>query len=397
MDLDIGGQSSNDLKRQAAAQIARRKVLAAYTVQAEKKAREADTQNSHLKDIPISPRINSESWKRYHTAWQDYYQKYYSEYYSNAARNYVANERLKDARKRAEEEKFLDALSHSVIKNDQRSGLKLEHSVSSEQNEASDAKTKLRQAIRKKATDKAQSSRRFRKFIPIIAGVTVTAVILFLQYNRIIFAPLMAYVSPGNAPATQIEALDPTITQTISADPRLIIPKLNIDVPIRFGVALADVMSAMNNGVAHYRIAGASAYPGEVGNFVVTGHSAGDVYSSNPYKYIFSGLERLEEGDLIYVNYESTRYTYRVTKKEVIEPNNVAALTASTDKPIITLVTCTPLGTSRYRLLVTGEQISPSYGVEQPSEITPVEDAETELPANEPSFFERVWNWLTGA
>lgn len=224
--------------------------------------------------------------------------------------------------------------------------------------------------------------------------------ILFLQYNRLIFAPLMAYVSPGNAPADQIEALDPTITQTVSSDPRLIIPKLNIDVPIRFGVALSDVMSAMNNGVAHYRIAGASAYPGEIGNFIITGHSAGDVYSSNPYKYIFSGLERMEEGDLIYVNYESVRYTYKVTRKNVIEPANVSALVIDTDKPLITLVTCTPLGTSRYRLLVTGEQISPEYdsgASEGDDSVGPnVDEGEVELPANEPSFFERIWNFFTG-
>ena len=206
----------------------------------------------------------------------------------------------------------------------------------------------------------------------------------------------MAYVSPGNAPASEIEAVDPTITQTVSAEPRLIIPKLNVDVPIRFDVPLSDVMSAMNNGVAHYRIAGASAYPGEIGNFVVTGHSAGDVYSSNPYKYIFSGLERLEDGDLIYVNYNSVRYTYRVIKKEVVDPSNVAALVVETNKPLITLVTCTPLGTSRYRLLVTGEQISPSTDTaEEAEQYTPVEQHEN-LPSNEPSFFEGIWNWLTG-
>ena len=208
----------------------------------------------------------------------------------------------------------------------------------------------------------------------------------------------MAYVSPGNAPATEIEALDPTITQTVSSDPRLIIPKLNIDVPIRFDVSVSDVMAAMNNGVAHYRISGASAFPGQIGNFVITGHSAGDVYSSNPYKYIFSGLERLEDGDLIYVNYQSVRYTYRVIKKQVIEPTDVGALVVQTDKPLITLVTCTPLGTSRYRLLVTGEQISPATdeNTEVDSGEGTVNIDEAVMPANEPSFFEGIWNWLTG-
>ena len=374
MDSDTGGNFSSDLSRQAAAQIARRKVLAAYASAAQKQARQAASQSGqHLKDTPIQPKINSESWKKYHTVWQDYYQKYYSNYYSNAAREYIAKEKLKEAREKAEEE---DINAHKTGPD-----------------------SELRLKIRKKATDNAKKSRKMRKFIPIFAGAAVALTILFLQYNRLIFAPIMAYVSPGNAPASQIEALDPTIIQTVSADPRLIIPKLNVDVPIRFGVPLSGVMSAMNNGVAHYRINGASAYPGEVGNFIITGHSAGDIYSSNPYKYIFSGLERLEDGDLVYVNYNSVRYTYQINKKQVVEPSNVAALVMETNKPLITLVTCTPLGTSRYRLLVTGEQISPSYNEGAPvSPSEPIIDQgeNTELPANEPSFFEGIWNWLTG-
>lgn len=373
MDSNTGGQSSSDLSRQAAAQIARRKVLAAYANAAQKQAQQATQPGQHLKDAPVQSKINSESWKKYHTAWQDYYQKYYSNYYSNAAREYIAKEKLREAREKAEEEE----IAAKEIGPD----------------------AELRLKIRKKATDSAKKSRRMRKFVPIFAGLAVVVTILFLQYNRLIFAPIMAYVSPGNAPASEIEALDPTITQTVSADPRLIIPKLNIDVPIRFGVPLSGVMSAMNNGVAHYRINGASAYPGEIGNFIITGHSAGDIYSSNPYKYIFSGLERLEDGDLIYVNYNSIRYTYQVIRKQVVEPSDVVALVVNTDKPLITLVTCTPLGTSRYRLLVTGEQISPDYDEEvtgTPS--TPIidEGENVELPANEPSFFESIWNWLTG-
>ena len=369
----MSGQSSNDLSRQAAAQIARRKVLAAYGVMEQSQNQQSAQPGGHLKDSSAQSKINSESWRRYHTAWQDYYQKYYSNYYSNAAREYIAKEKLREAREKAEEE---DILANAAT-----------------------PQSNLRFKIRKKATDSAKKTRKLRKFVPLMAGLAVVLIVLFLQYNRLIFAPIMAYVSPGNAPASEIEALDPTITQTISADPRLIIPKLNIDVPIRFGVSLAGVMNAMNNGVAHYRINGASAYPGEVGNFVITGHSAGDIYSSNPYKYIFSGLERLEDDDLIYVNYNSVRYTYQVIRKQVVEPTNIAALTVETDKPLITLVTCTPLGTSRYRLLITGEQISPSYDEDDKNtsnEPEPNEDEDVELPANEPSFFEGIWNWLTG-
>lgn len=400
MDSKNGGQSSNDLQRQTAAAIARKRVLAAYAKSAEEARKEASKNNAHLKNEPVPSRLNSESWKKYHSAWQNYYQKYYSEYYSRAAQNYIAKERLKDEREKTEEEEILSSIAKSSIKTNKATGLLLKTETNEEASaydSSENIKSKLRQTIRKKATENAKFSHRHKRLIPIIAGVTVVLLILFLQYNRLIFAPIMAYVSPGNSPASEIEAIDPTITQTVSSEPRLIIPKLNIDVPIHFSIPLSDVMASMNNGVAQYRIPGASAYPGEIGNLVITGHSAGDIYSSNPYKYIFSGLERLNDGDLIYVNYNSIRYTYKVTKKEVVEPSDVAALVVDTDKPILTLVTCTPLGTSRYRLLVTAEQISPDYDTAEKSEDLPTIDQNSDImPSNEPSFFEGIWNWLTG-
>lgn len=45
----------------------------------------------------------------------------------------------------------------------------------------------------------------------------------------------------------------------------------------------------MNQGVAQFSIPGANALPGQIGNLAISGHSAGDIYSSNPYKFIFSG------------------------------------------------------------------------------------------------------------
>ncbi len=379
MDSGKSGQNvnpaTNDLQRRAAADIARRKVLAAYTKSVQQSFQDHTDNAGSLKEKKVNPEINSESWKRYHTAWQDYYQKYYSEYYSNAARNYIEKERLKDAREKEEEKEALAAIT---------------------KNENTETESRLRATIRQKATESVKSSHRKRHYIPIVAGILVALFILFLQYNRLIFAPLMAYVSPGNVPASEIEAIDPTVTKTVSADPKLIIPKLNVDVPVHFGIPLSEVYNAMANGVAHYRVAGASAFPGEIGNLVIGGHSAGDIYSSNPYKYIFSGLERLSTGDLIYVNYESTRYTYRVTGSKVVDPTDVASLIIDTDKPLITLFTCTPLGTSKYRLLIFGEQISPATdNAQESSKIEETPETEN-LPANEPSFFEGIWNWLTG-
>ncbi|MBR3319509.1 class E sortase [Candidatus Saccharibacteria bacterium] len=416
MDSKTGGLSSDDKQRQAAAEIARRKVLLAYEQKEMNKAAEfikKQDQASRSSDLltsqttlrsvrgqnsssvlgtsatPVLRTVSNEEWKKYHTAWQDYYQKYYSEYYINAAKEYVAKQQVKaireEAIKRDVEETYAGKTPAEIA-----------NSMSSEA-EKQEAQSSFKAKIQERAMERAKKTSRRRKMIPILAGLAVALTILFLQYNRMIFAPIAAYVSPGDAPAEEITAVDPTVTLTkVSPDPRLIIPKLNVDVPLNFGVSLDGVMDAMNRGVAHYRISGASAYPGEVGNFVVMGHSAGDIYSGNQYKFIFSGLERLEAGDIMYVHYNSVRYTYKMVGSEIIWPTEVSKLIIDTDKPIMTLVTCWPLGTSRQRLLIHADQISPSTENAIAQEEVEETKEEIELPQNEDTLFDRIRKWFSG-
>lgn len=306
-----------------------------------------NSEPSALKDTSVNQAAVNEQWQQYHSAWQNYYQQYYSDYYAKAAQSYLESEKLKNERT---------------------------------------------------ATGKVREKRRLRHIAPLVAGVTVVLVLLFLQYNRLIFTPIMAYVSPNtNSVSTSLDAIDPTATQAVSPEPRLIIPKLNIDVPVAFGINYNDVAAAMDNGVAQFLIPGANAMPGQVGNLVLSGHSSGDIYSSNPYKFIFSGLERLSVGDLIYINYESVRYTYQMTGSQVVEPDDVQALIYPTDRPILTLITCTPLGTSRYRLLVVAEQISPDFDTSNIPPETSDDNLDYSMPANQPTFIENIWTGIFGS
>ncbi len=408
MDSEKGGLSSADRQRQTAAEIARNRVLAAYGVSNApvnsaviRPANNTNTTSSTTyKQNQVNPNVTQEEWKKYHSAWQKYYQKYYSEYYAQAARQYVETAKLKALRQMIEEGKKPDVEPEKPAVQPVQ---KIPGAITStpdpepEIKNRSEPESVLKITIREKADEHARKVRKHRRWIPIVAGITVVLFILFMQYNRLIFAPIMAYVSPGEAPSTDITPLDPTITQNVSPDPKLIIPKLNVEVPVHFGISNDNktIMSAMNNGVAHWMISGANAFPGQIGNMVITGHSAGDIYSNNQYKFIFSGLERLDNGDLIYINYQSVRYTYRVTKKETVTPNNVGVLVYTTDKPMLTLVTCTPLGTSRYRLLVTAEQISPSYENSSSIDQTETPSDDYEMPANEQTFLEGIWSFLT--
>lgn len=375
-------------QQQTAAALARQKVLEAYKHQPQ-------NYREPTKQAP-APQVKTEDWRKYHSAWQDYYQKYYGEYYGRAAKEYVARERLKIERENAEREKKAEE-ERAIIASAAAAAQATKEDSEAIQN---DFKSK----IQKKVAKRAKKMRKSRHFIPLTIGFTILVLGLLFQYNQVIIANAVAYMSPGGSDVNDISAIDPTVSTNVHDKPTLIIPKLNVEVPVTFGAKndLKSMAKAMMNGVAHFSIPGASAKPGEVGNFAISGHSAGNVYERTEYKFIFSGLTRMGAGDLIYMDYNNQRYTYRVTGTRTVNPSNSASLReiakSNPGKPMITLITCTPLGTSKYRLLVYGEQIHPSYeAVETPEEPAEEETQEEQtMPQNSDSPFEQFWKWLTG-
>lgn len=309
--------------------------------------------------------VQTKAWQRYHTAWQSYYQQYYERYYVG---------QVSAAKKSLEHDAHVRPIDETIS--------------------SDEALYDLRSKLRNQIDERAKKIRKSRHFVPIIAGVMVMLVFLFLQYNRILISNAVAYMQPGNLdPATLI--VDPNSSNSVSAETRLIVPKISVDVPIIWdanAASLDSLNAAMDKGVAWFNMQGASAKPGEKGNFVLSGHSSNDWLDGGDYKFIFAPLERMKEGDTIYVNYNSTRYTYTVTHMQVVKPTDVQALQLGTDKPYLTLITCTPLGTALNRLLVFADQVSPD-----PNEASAQTNSESsssdasKMPSNSPTFFERIF------
>lgn len=327
-------------------------------------------QNPYHRTHSAHPTPQADQWKEYHSAWQNYYQKYYETYYTHHAAkaeptpaNHYFSSQPTDAEQTAEE-----------LSNDQ-------------------ALFELRQKLLGRVQDSARKIRKSRHFLPIAAAIGVVLIFVFLQYNRLFIANVVAYVSPGSINPQNI-VVDPSKDITVSSDPRLIIPKINVDVPVLYDVG-ADYnsqMAAMEKGVAHFAIPGASSHPGEVGNTAISGHSSNDLFDQGDYKFIFAQLEKLTPGDSIYAHYGGKRYTYVVTKMEVVKPNEVTKLIYPTDKPVLTLITCTPLGTAINRLLVTAEQVSPdpTAAAAAPAGSGEADDTSA-IPGNSPTLFERLF------
>ncbi len=215
----------------------------------------------------------------------------------------------------------------------------------------------------------------------------VGLIITFTFFNEVFIAP---FISPGkNVSATPIIGNQ---TGDVGPESKIIIPKINLEVPVVFGMTTIDekqVQSELENGVVHYA---STPNPGESGNVAIVGHSSNNILNSGKYKFAFVLLKKLEAEDTFFVQKDGIRYTYKVYKKEVVGPDNVAVLDTQEKPNTITLITCDPPGTSINRLIITAEQISPDPLGNKPSTAIPVTAEEVDkLPSNAPSLWSRIW------
>lgn len=339
-------------QREAAANVVRGQLEALYNGQ-------STDNNHHKKTYALGPQPYDEHIRRYHAEWQGYYQKYYERYYVNHLHK---------------------AIEEAEKNNKSPEELKKEELAN------------LRERIAAKAKISAKKARKSRHFVPVVSALTVAMIVAFLQYNQILVANVVAYVSPGAIDPNNI-IVDPTADVRVGPEPRLIIPKINVDVPVIYGVGYDQhsQLEAMKKGVAHFSIPGANSVPGQIGNTVLSGHSSNDLFDPGDYKFIFAQLDKLQKGDSIYVNYESVRYTYTVTKKEVVLPTQVDKLIYKTNKPMLTLITCTPLGTAEKRLLVTAEQVAPDPSKAKPANAETNETTDATFAGDGPTLLERLF------
>lgn len=374
-----GSPTESDSHRDAAAGVARTQIDQIYAKDSPYKQFEETTDNPYERTHSAEPTATTtDHFQKYHTAWQDYYQKYYEGYYTQAVRQTQEQLKLK-----AEMEKK------------RQPGEPLGSGPSRDADDSDTphiAVKKLQAQFKEQVRGNAKKVRHSKHFWPLLTGVTVAVVFMFLQYNRLFIANVAAYISPGSVDPQNI-IVDPTTDTKVSQDPKLIIPKINVDAPTIYSVATFDndlIDKNLKNGVVKYPIPGANANPGEVGNLVIGGHSSNDVFDDGNYKFVFVQLEKLATGDTFYLNYNGTRYTYRVAQTKTIVPTDIAALTQPVTTPTVTLITCTPVGTALNRFLVIGEQISPDPTGAAASTNPASGSNAASIPGNSPTLFERI-------
>ena len=370
---DSSSMQSKSRQREAALSLVRGEIDAIY----KGKHHINEPSNKPAAPQPAQPAVSSQSgthqqvdveqWKKYHSAWQTYYQKYYEQYYLNEMRKNISaqkeqyrNRSLSNAAVLAGRGGQLptEATPRAGLANAAGNGAAVTEQGSD--SPQLNSLNRIRQDIIGKAQQSARKARKSRHFIPIAAALTVCLVALLLQYNQVLIANVKAYVAPSNSQAQNI-IIDPNADIPVGPESKMIIPKINVDAPIVYNVGTSEQeqLDAMANGIAHVRYPGAVAMPGQVGNAVFSAHSSSDWSDSGEYKFIFVQLERLVKDDVIYINYNSKRYAYKVFETKTVLPSDIGSVKYTGNDPIITLITCTPLGTAQKRFLVFAKQISP--------------------------------------
>ncbi len=133
------------------------------------------------------------------------------------------------------------------------------------------------------------------------------------------------------------------------------IPRLNIKNAV---VTIAG--DDLHESLVQY---GGTASPGEFGSPVIFGHSIlrqfynPAITNSNRYMSIFSTIMTLKNGDDIIVNFDGIKYTYKVTDKYEVKPDEVNILQQRFDRQSLKMITCVPEGTYLRRGIIESQLV----------------------------------------
>lgn len=202
-----------------------------------------------------------------------------------------------------------------------------------------------------------------KRFYQFIRFVLIFVLFFALIYGALNYPALSNYISHYQEKGEHIVNLhnknifteEEAKTLPQLPENHLVIPVLHIDVPIVWESEEGKILDNLKDGVVRYPD---TALPGEIGNIFIVGHSSNWWWDRGQYKSIFATLSQLKVDDEILINYQGMQYIYQVSEKKIVLPKQTEVL-ESKDKSILSLMTCTPVGTSWKRLVVVARQIWP--------------------------------------
>ena len=135
------------------------------------------------------------------------------------------------------------------------------------------------------------------------------------------------------------------ISNPIAGD-RLLIADVNINMPVFLGAT----EKTLNKGGWLFPN---TSRPELGGTSVIFGHR----YMYRPPKSnTFWNLDKVEMGDIMILTWHGKEYKYKVFEKKVVEPTDLSVIQPTSDSRL-TVITCTPLFSTKQRLVVIGSLV----------------------------------------
>ncbi|OGY31042.1 MAG: hypothetical protein A3C02_04425 [Candidatus Andersenbacteria bacterium RIFCSPHIGHO2_02_FULL_45_11] len=131
------------------------------------------------------------------------------------------------------------------------------------------------------------------------------------------------------------------------------IPTIGVAVPVIQSASIADtdVIATLDKGAALYPN---GVRPGAIGNVFISAHSTGEPWRG-PYRFAFIRINELKLGDSVHIDWQGARYSYRITKNEIVTPTADFRVISDRPVPTISIMACWPLWSTKSRMLVHGE------------------------------------------
>lgn len=195
--------------------------------------------------------------------------------------------------------------------------------------------------------------------------VTVSVLVLFLTFLPVLQEEVKYQLWPHpdvpilSRAAAEQAAGGTRVIVPVDEDFGIIIPKIGANARVIADVDWQDArvyQQALSQGVAQAR---GTALPGEPGTVFLFSHSGVDFFEASRYNALFYLIDKLVPGDEITLFYHAQPYTYRVTEKKMVAPEDLQYLAGDETKKTLTLMTCWPAGTTLRRLIVIAAQVNP--------------------------------------
>jgi len=173
--------------------------------------------------------------------------------------------------------------------------------------------------------------------------IFIAVVFLFKTYYPVAKAEISYQFQSPSLQSDDLTPVDPEFS--------LLIPKIKANSKVIKNVDATNpkiYQSALSRGVAH---ASGSATPDQPGNVFIFAHSATNWYQASDYNAVFYLLNKLTVGDSLTLYYQNQPYTYSVTDKKIVSPDQIDYMKSSSRRQL-TLMTCWPPGTTLNRLII---------------------------------------------